>query len=155
MSTVRQYELVYIAAPDTTEEALAELHQQIATVVERFSGTFDKTEPWGRRRLAYVIGPHREGVYVLNVINGPSEMVAELDRRLRVFDAIIRHMVVRVDDELAIAERAKVRRKSDLTARRIRRGLPPEPTESEIARRKQQLEDDGDSGPVFGMENER
>ena len=59
MST-RQYELVYLTPPDTTEEALAELHQQIAAVVERFGGTIEKTENWGRRRLAYEIAHQRE-----------------------------------------------------------------------------------------------
>ncbi len=84
-------------------------------------------------------------------------MVAELDRRLRVFDAIIRHLICRVDDDLAIAERAKVRRHSDLVARRLRRGLPPEPTESELLRRKQHgNDDDADSGDSsFGAERER
>ena len=71
------------------------------------AATIEKTENWGRRKLAYEIGRHREGVYVLEVINGPGAMTAELDRRLRVFDIVIRHMVVRVDEELAVAERAR------------------------------------------------
>jgi small subunit ribosomal protein S6 len=61
-----------------------------------------KTENWGRRKLAYEIAGHREGVYVLEVINGPGAMTAELDRRLRVFDVVIRHMVVRVVEDLAV-----------------------------------------------------
>ena len=111
MSTVRQYELIYITPPEATEEALAELHQQVTAVTDRFGATIEKTENWGRRKLAYEIAGHREGVYVLEVINGPAPMVAELDRRLRVFDNVIRHLVVRVDEELAVAERAKTRRK--------------------------------------------
>ena len=59
-------------------------------------------------------------------------MTAELDRRLRVVDIVIRHMIVRVDEELAVAERAKARRKAAMAARRVRRGLPPEPTETEL-----------------------
>ena len=51
MSHVRQYELIYITPPETTEEALAELHQQVQAVVDRFSGTIEKTENWGRRKL--------------------------------------------------------------------------------------------------------
>jgi small subunit ribosomal protein S6 len=145
MSTVRQYELIYITAPEITEEALAELHQQVAAVVERFGGTFDRTENWGRRKLAYEIGKHREGVYVLEVINGPGAMTAELDRRLRVFDTVIRHMIVRVDEDLAVAERAKTNRKTAMAARRVRRGLPPEPTESELHRRREDS-DDADGG---------
>ena len=51
------------------------------------------------------------------------------------FDTVIRHMVVRVDEELAVAERARVRRKDAMAERRVRRGLPPEPTEQERNRR--------------------
>ncbi len=141
MSTVRQYQLVYIAPPDATEEALAELHQQVATVVDRFGGVIDRTEPWGRRKLAYEIARQREGNYVLEVISGPASMTAELDRRLRVLDNVLRHLIVRVDEELAVAERAQVRRKTDMAKRRVRRGLPPEPTEGE---RKRQDDDDDD-----------
>jgi small subunit ribosomal protein S6 len=150
MSTVRQYELVYITPPETTEDVLAELHQQVATVVDRFGGTIEKTENWGRRRLAYEIAGHREGAYVLEVINGPGALTAELDRRLRVLDAVVRHMIVRVDEDLAAADRARVRRKSATTARRVRRGLPPEPTESERQRRADE-EEDGDGGMDQGF----
>ena len=149
MSTGRQYELVYIVPPETSEDAIAELHTQIAAVVERFGGTFEKTENWGRRKLAYEIAGHREGVYILEVINGPGAMTAELDRRLRVFETVIRHMVVRVDEQLAVADRARTRRKESMASRRIRRGLPPEPTEQERNRR---LEDSDDlDGPEMGF----
>ena len=149
MSTVRQYELIYIVPPETTEEALAELQTQVEAITQRFSATIDKTENWGRRKLAYEIGPHRDGIYVLHVINGPAELVTELDRRLRVFDLVIRHIVVRVDEDLAVAERAKTRRKESMTARRVRRGLPPEPTEQERNRRNE--DDDDLDGPEMGF----
>ena len=150
MSTARQYELIYITPPESTEEALAELHTQVVSVVERFGGTIEKTENWGRRRLAYEIGNHREGVYVLEVINGPGALTAELDRRLRVFDIVIRHMIVRVDDELAVAERSLARRKGAQAKRRVRRGLPPEPTETERKRREDD-DDDNDAGMERGF----
>jgi small subunit ribosomal protein S6 len=143
MSTTRQYELVYITPPETTEEALGELHQQIEGIVTRFGGTIERTEPWGRRKLAYEIGHQREGVYVLEVLNGPGTMTAELDRRLRVTDLVLRHLIVRVDEALEAAERARVRRKAGMAARRVRRGLPPEPTESELHRRREEEDDMG------------
>jgi len=148
MSNVRQYELVYITPAEVTEEVLADLHTQVVAVVDRFGGTIERTENWGRRRLAYEIGGQREGVYVLEVINGPGALTAELDRRLRVLDAVIRHMVVRVDEDLASAERARTTRKAATAARRVRRGLPPEPTETERQRR---AEDDDDA--EGGMEH--
>jgi small subunit ribosomal protein S6 len=150
MSNVRQYELVYIAPPDASEEVLADLHQQVLTVVQRFNGVIDRTEPWGRRRLAYEINRQREGNYVLEVISGPGAMTAELDRRLRVLDNVMRHLIVRVDEELAIAERAKVGRKAAMAKRRVRRGLPPEPTETELHRRAEE-NDDLDGGMDSGF----
>jgi small subunit ribosomal protein S6 len=153
MSTNRQYELVYIALPDSTDEALAELHQQVAKVVEQFGGTVERSEPWGRRRLAYDISNQREGTYVLEVLNGPPAMTTELDRRLRVLDIVMRHLIVRVDEELAVADRAKARRKAQTVARRVRRGLPPEPTELELSRRKQES-DDMDAGGDMGFRGE-
>ena len=158
MSTHRQYELVYIAVPDSSEEVLADLHQQVAAVVERFGGTIDRTEPWGRRRLAYDINNQREGTYVLEVITGPAAMTAELDRRLRVLDVVMRHLIVRVDEELAMADRAKTRRKAATVARRVRRGLPPEPTETELHRRREENDDldaGGDMGFRAGGDDER
>jgi len=153
MSSHRQYELVYIAAPDSTEEQLAELQQQVVTVADRFGGTLERTEPWGRRRLAYEINRHREGVYVLDVLNGPSDMVAELDRRLRVLDGVMRHLIIRVDEAQAKEARTQARRKDATVARRLRRGLPAEPTEQELIRRKADA-DDTESGDGFG-ENDR
>jgi small subunit ribosomal protein S6 len=154
MSAERQYELVYITPPDTTDEVLADLHQQVASVVERFQGRIDRTEPWGRRRLAYEIGNHREGNYVLEVIYGPGALTAELDRRLRVLDVVLRHLIVRVDEDLAVAERAKASRKAATVARRVRRGLPPEPTETELHRRNED-DDDMEGGLEMGFRGGR
>ena len=122
------------------------MHTQVAAVVERFGGNIEKTENWGRRRLAYEIAGHREGAYVLEIINGPGALTAELDRRLRVVDTVMRHMIVRVDEDLAAAERGRAHRKAATTARRVRRGLPPEPTESERQRRA----DDDDDRRRYG-----
>ena len=131
MSINRQYELVYIITPESTDDQVAELHTQIEQIVQRFGGTFDKTENWGRRKLAYEIGHHREGTYVVETITGSGEMVKEIDRRLRVIDQVIRHLIVRVDEELRVAERTRDARKSAQARRRVARGLPPEPQPGE------------------------
>ena len=107
MSAARQYELVYIVSPVATDQEVADLHTQIETIAGKFAGTLEKTESWGRRKLAYEIGPHREGTYVLETLNGPAEMMKEMDRRLKVSDKILRHLVVRVDEETRIADRKK------------------------------------------------
>ena len=131
----RQYELVYILPPDTTEQQVTELHEQIEAVVSRMNGQIEKTENWGRRRLAYEIGHHKEGVYVLEVINGSGELMKELDRRLRVMDQVIRHMVVRVDEEKKVVDRTRTKRQSESERRRVKRGLPPQRQPGEGRRR--------------------
>jgi len=123
---VRQYELVYILPPETTEQQATELHDQVATVVSRMNGQLEKTENWGRRKLAYEIGKFKEGVYVLDVINGDGELMKELDRRLKVIDQVIRHMIVRVDEEKKVVERTRTKRQSESERRRVKRGLPPQ-----------------------------
>ena len=120
----RQYELVFILPPDTTEDQVNELHKQIEEVVVRMSGQIEKMENWGRRRLAYEIAHHKEGVYVLEVINGSGELMKELDRRLHVMDIVIRQMIVRVDEEKKVVDRTRTKRQSNSERRRVKRGLP-------------------------------
>jgi small subunit ribosomal protein S6 len=134
MSTLKQYELVYIVAPEATDEQLAAVHTEVEAVVARFQGTLDRSEPWGRRKLAYPIGRYKEGIYVLEVFTAPGDAVKELDRRLKVADNIVRHLIVRVDEGLRIAERAKSKRNAQTARRRVARGLPAEPTPEEKMR---------------------
>ena len=151
MSQTRQYELVYIVSPDASEQAVADLHTQVEQIVQRFNGTLDKTENWGRRKLAYEIGHAREGTYVIETISGTGELMKEIDRRLRVTDTIIRHLTVRIDEDLKVAERLRAERKATQARRRTARGLPPEPQASE--RRGDRDNDDQDDG-VMGLEGE-
>jgi small subunit ribosomal protein S6 len=141
MTATRQYELVYIVTPDASDQEVADLHTQIEQIIQRFNGTLDKTDNWGRRKLAYDIGHHREGIYVVETISGSGELMKEIDRRLRVIDQVIRHLVVRVDAELRVAERTREARQASQARRRIARGLPPEPQPGE-ARGDQDQDDD-------------
>ena len=153
MSQTRQYELVYIVSPDATEQAIADLHTQVEQTVQRFNGTLDKTENWGRRKLAYEIGKAREGTYVVETISGSGELMKEIDRRLRVTDTIIRHLIVRVDEDLRVAERLRTDRKATQARRRTARGLPPEPLPSE--RRGDRDDMDTDDMGLEGTEVQR
>jgi small subunit ribosomal protein S6 len=137
----RQYELVYILPPETTEEQVNELHGQLEAVVTRMSGRIEKTENWGRRKLAYEIGHQKEGVYVLEVIDGGGELMKELDRRLRVMDQVVRHLVVRIDQEKKVVDRTRTKRQADSERRRVKRGLPPQRQPGEGRSREAEDED--------------
>jgi small subunit ribosomal protein S6 len=140
----RQYELVYILPADTTEQQSAEVHDQIAQVVSRLHGVIEKSENWGRKKLAYEIGRQKEGVYALEVINGSGELMKELDRRLRVLDQVIRHMIVRVDEEKKVVERTQTKRRTESERRRVKRGLPPQrqPGEGRASAEAEETDDD-------------
>ena len=135
MSESRQYELIYVLAPDVGDEGVSALHAQVQEIVEERGGQIEKTdsEPpnWGRRRMAYEIGRHREGIYVLELVSGPGELVGELDRRLKVAENVLRYLIVRVDEDLRKFSRASAAREAQRQRRRDARGITtPEPVAS-------------------------
>ena len=144
----RTYELIYVLKPDAAESEVADMHKQVAEIVERMGGTIDKTEngmPWGRRKLAYEIGHHKEGFYVLEVITGSGELMKEIDRRLKVTEGLLRHLIVRVDESTIKAERARAKRTEESRRRRVARGLPPDRQPGEGP----QGDNDDDSGDMM------
>ena len=149
----RKYELVYVVSPDATDDQITELHTQVEGIVQRMGGTIDKTENWGRRKLAYEIGRHKEGTYVLEIIMGNGELLKEIDRRLKVFDLVIRHLVVRVDEEQQVIDRTKTKRTENMRRRRVARGLPPDRQPGEGQRGEP--DDDRDDRFDMGLEDMR
>jgi len=129
----RQYELVYIVAPVATDAEVEALQSEIDGHVVDLGGTVDNTEVWGRRKLAYQIGDYGEGIYICQLLSGPGEMVSELERRLRVRDQVLRHLTVRVDEDLRKARRLKEKRKATVDRRRAARGLPPLPVPEPVS----------------------
>lgn len=155
MST-RKYELVYVVRPDATEQDLADLQSQVEQIVSKGGGTIGKAETplelafAGRRKLAYEIGHHKEGIYVFLPIVGSGELMKEIDRRLKNIDSLLRHLIVRVDEDQKVVERARTKRTDESRRRRVARGLPPERQPGEGPQR-----DDSDDSGDFEMEVER
>ena len=122
----RKYELIYLVSPEASDEQVADLHTQVEEIVQRLGGQLEKTDNWGRRKLAYEIGRHREATYVLESIDGSGELLKEIDRRLKVSDLVIRHLIVRVDETQDVIERTRNKRGEASRRRRTTRGLPPD-----------------------------
>ena len=141
----RTYELIYVLKPDAAENEVEDMHKQVADIVQRMSGTIDKTDTWGRRKLAYEIGHHKEGFYVLEVITGSGELMKEIDRRLKVTEGLLRHLIVRVDESTIKADRARTKRTEESRRRRVARGLPPDRQPGEGP----QGDNDDDSGDMM------
>jgi small subunit ribosomal protein S6 len=120
----RVYEVLFIADPNLSEPDVDALTTQVQGFLEKEGGRIQKVEKWGKKRLAYTVRKHREGYYVLLVAEGPAAMVHEVERRIRVVDGVVRHITVRVDEELRKAANRKARRGDE------RRPAPrPEPVE--------------------------
>jgi small subunit ribosomal protein S6 len=146
----RKYELVYVVSPEASDEQVTELHSQVEATVQRMNGQIEKTDNWGRRKLAYEIGRHKEGTYVLEVINGGGDLMKEIDRRLKVIDLVIRHLIVRVDEEQGVVERTRANRTENSRRRRVARGLPPDRQPGEGQRGE--VDDDRDDRFDMGEE---
>jgi small subunit ribosomal protein S6 len=113
----RVYEVIFIVDPDTQEEEMTKLTQNLSTVVTDQGGSVTRNEVLGRRQLAYRIGRKNEGVYVLFEVEGTGSEIAEMERRMRVNDAIMRYMTVRVDEDRQRAEKLRARRQRKASKR--------------------------------------
>jgi small subunit ribosomal protein S6 len=95
----RTYEVMYIAEPETTDDVITQLNESIEKLIVDGGGTIVKTEVMGLQRMAYPIQKREDGYYVLFEIDGSGQEIAELERRMRVNDLIMRYLTVRVDEE--------------------------------------------------------
>jgi small subunit ribosomal protein S6 len=108
---------MYIAQPETAEDDITKLNEAITSLVEKGGGTVEVVEGWGRRRMAYPINKKTEGYYQLLEIAGSGQEIAELERRFRVNDLIMRYMTVRVDEDRKAAEKKRAKRERRKTNR--------------------------------------
>jgi len=106
----RVYEVMYIAKPDTAEDDVTTLNENLRGIIEKEGGTIVRLDDMGRRKLAYEIKRNTEGHYVLMEIEGSGREIAEVERRMRVNDAIIRYITVRVDEERKTADKIRAKR---------------------------------------------
>lgn len=123
MAEKRVYEVVFIIDTATSEEESTRLIDSLQRIVTDQGGVVTKNENMGRRTLAYNIGRKTEGHYVLFEIEGTGGEIAELERRMRVSDAVLRYMTVRVDEDRQRAEKLKERRARKASKRPLSGGM--------------------------------
>ncbi|HML24761.1 MAG TPA: 30S ribosomal protein S6 [Aggregatilinea sp.] len=94
-----EYELGFIIPISVPETEVPAVVTTVREWVEALQGTVTNVDNWGRRRLAYPIDDYREGYYVFFKMSYPPQAVPELERQMHLSDRIIRHLVVRLDEE--------------------------------------------------------
>ena len=92
------YEHVFLARQDASPQQVEELTTQIKGVVEQLGGKVTKTEAWGIRSLTYRMNKNRKAHFTLLNIDGPTAIVAEIERQERIHEDVIRYLTVRVDE---------------------------------------------------------
>ena len=120
----RQYDLIFICRPDTPEADIDKVISTLEHAATEKGAKIEKTDKWGRKRMAYRVHKLREGFYVYMVLRSShGEVVKELERRLKVSDPVIKYLTVRLDEELKRQAKLKHHRERR-AARRPRKTAP-------------------------------
>ena len=96
----REYETIYILRPDVDNETAEKVVERAKDVIARLDGTLTKLDNWGKRKLAYPIRKNSRGIFVYLKYVGFSDLVAELERNLRLVDQVMRFQTVLLDEDL-------------------------------------------------------
>lgn len=120
-----QYELMVILDPEIDERTVAPSLDKFLNVIRTDGGTIDKVDIWGRRRLAYEINKKTEGIYAVVDFTASAEATTELDRQLKLSEAVMRTKVLRAEEAIAqVAVEAE--RASAKAARAAAKAVPAE-----------------------------
>ena len=95
---MNSYELTVIIDPDIAEEDIPNAIEGISELVKKNGGEVSETNQWGRRKLAYPIGNHREGNYVILKLELEPSKAAELEANLNLSETYLRHLLIRLAD---------------------------------------------------------
>lgn len=96
---VRPYEALYIVDPNRTDEEVTAIMEKYQKVAQDQGAEVENVNRWDKRKLAYEVKGHNEGIYVLMNFKGDAKAEAELDRLFRIADDVIRHIIVRLDEK--------------------------------------------------------
>ena len=106
----RTYEVIFIVDPTAGDEEVTRLSDGVQKIITDQGGNIVKTEMMGKRQLAYEINHKKDGIYVLLEVEGSGAEIAEVERRMRVNDQVLRYMTIRVDEARRRALKLKDRR---------------------------------------------
>ncbi len=110
MADKRTYEVIFIVDPAAADDEVMRLSEGVQKIITGQGGSIVKTEMMGKRQLAYEINHRKDGNYVLLEVEGSGGEIAEVERRMRVNDQILRYMTIRVDEARRRAQKLKDRR---------------------------------------------
>lgn len=129
----RTYEVMYIVNPETDADKIVKLNEAVGKLIEKEGGEVVRMDDIGMKELAYPIEKKTNGHYVLFEINGSGQEIAELERRMRVNDMIMRYITVRVDEDRKKASQIREKREARTAKRAAFRPAAEEQETTEAA----------------------
>jgi small subunit ribosomal protein S6 len=139
----KQYETIYILRPDVDADTADKVQGRVAEVLDREKGKLLKVEAWGRRRLAYPVAKQKKGVYVYVKYVGKGGLVQEVERNLKLQDAVLKFQTVLLEEEVDAS--AITVDPEEIKFHRLE--LPPEAEEAESREKALGLVDLGPDAP--------
>ncbi len=100
---MREYEVLYIVRADLDDDKVQDAVKRVNTLIERSGGAVERTNMWGKRKLAYEVKHQKEGSYVLQDFQIDPTRVPELEAALKITEEVLRHLIVRKPEKAAIA----------------------------------------------------
>jgi small subunit ribosomal protein S6 len=100
---LRDYEVLYIVRADLDDEKVQDAVRRVNTLIERSGGAVERTNLWGKRKLAYEVKHQKEGSYVLQDFQFEPSRVPELEAALKITEEVLRHLIVRKPEKAAVA----------------------------------------------------
>ena len=97
---MRDYEVLYIVRADLDDDKVQDAVKRVNTLIERSGGTIERTNLWGKRKLAYEVKHQKEGAYVLQDFQLDPTRVPELEAGLKITEEVLRHLVVRKPEKV-------------------------------------------------------
>lgn len=140
---LNEYETIYIARPDLTDDVMTKITSRYEQVITGNNGTILVSEDWGKRKLAYTISKHQRGHYIYLNYVGPAALVAEVERNLGLEDQLLRFLTVKLEDAVEVeARRAIAEERKRLRAERMAALKAEEEAEARYRAEAEEAEDD-------------
>jgi len=101
----RDYEIGFVINPEATEEEIKKVIDSVVEIIKNTGGSIENVDEWGRRKLAYPVQKHNEGVYIFITTKVTGAAIFDIERRLKLSEKVMRFISMRLDDRLRKANR--------------------------------------------------
>jgi small subunit ribosomal protein S6 len=98
---LRDYEVLYIVRADLDDDKVQDVVKRVNTLIERSGGAAERTNIWGKRKLAYEVKHQKDGSYVLQDFRIDQGRIPELEAALKITEEVLRHLIVRKPEKAA------------------------------------------------------